>query len=107
MDYNFDVIITPDAENDLIEIRNYIIYKICEPEIAIRYIRRIKRDLQKLSTMALSIKIEDEEPLHSFGIRKMIVENYYAYYEVNEEFNEVYVLDIIYKGRDQLEALNL
>ena len=103
----YKIIITPDAEQDLIQIRNYIMYQLEEPETAIKYIRKIKNEILQLSYLAPSIKIEDEEPLHSMGIRKLITENYYTYFEINDNTNEIYVLNIIYKGRDQLKALNI
>lgn len=107
MTEKYNIIITPDAEADLIGIRNYIMYSLEEPETAIKYIRKIKKEILQLSYMADSIKIEDDEPLCSMGIRKLITENYYTYYEINEKTNEVFVLNVIYKGRDQLKALNL
>ena len=107
MTEKFNIIITPDAEADLIDIRNYIMYSLEEPDTAIKYIRRIKKEILQLSYMADSIKIEDIEPLHSMGIRKLITENYYTYYEICEASNDVFILNVIYKGRDQLRALNL
>ena len=78
---SYKIIITPDAETDLFEIRNYI------------------------ADMASSFAPIDEEPWHSIGIRKIIVKNFYIYYLVDASFDKVYVLNVIYSQRDQLNAL--
>lgn len=39
---DFEVIITPDAEDDLIQLDDYITYELLAPETAVRYIADIK-----------------------------------------------------------------
>lgn len=34
---SYEIIITPDAESDLIEIRDYIAYTLLVPEVALNY----------------------------------------------------------------------
>ena len=46
----YRVIITPDAENDLIELDNYISFELQVPEIASTYIAAIKQALLTLHT---------------------------------------------------------
>ena len=52
---SYEIIITPDAETDLFEIRDYIAYTLLVPDIALNYIRAIRSELQKLTYMASSI----------------------------------------------------
>ena len=49
---SYEIIITPDAESDLIEIRDYIAYTLLVPEVALNYIRAIRSAIQKLTYMA-------------------------------------------------------
>ena len=44
---SYEIIITPDAETDLFEIRDYIAYTLLVPDIALNYIRAIRSELQK------------------------------------------------------------
>lgn len=102
---SFDIIITPDAEADLLEIRDYIAYTLLVPDVALDYIRAIRKEIEKLSYMAISIAPIDKEPWHSRGIRKTIAKNFYIYYRPDEPSGRVYVMNVIYAKRDQLKAL--
>lgn len=102
---SFEIVITPDAEADLLEIRDYIAYTLLVPDIAVDYIRAIRREIEKLSYMAVSIAPVDQEPWHSRGVRKVIAKNFYIYYRPDESSGRVYVMNVIYAKRDQLAAL--
>ena len=52
---SYEIIITPDAEADLFEIRDYIAYTLLAPDVALTYIRAIRTEIQKLTYMASSI----------------------------------------------------
>lgn len=61
---SFEIVITPDAEADLLEIRDYIAYTLLIPDVALDYIRAIRTEIEKLSYMAISIAPVDKEPWH-------------------------------------------
>lgn len=104
MDY-YKIIITPDAEADLFDIRDYIAYTLSAPNVALNYIRTIRNEIQKLAYMASSIAPIEREPWHSIGVRKIIAKNFYVYYRPDEASGNVIYPDIIYAKRDQLRAL--
>lgn len=52
---SFQIVITPTAKNDLIEIRDYIAYVLGVPQVALHYIRDIRKQIEKLSYLAPSI----------------------------------------------------
>lgn len=101
----YRIIITPDAESDLMELRNYISDVLLARETAKTYIQAIKEEIASLVTMPARYKPVDEEPWHSLGIRKFIVNNFYVYYRVDTSTMLVYILNVIYARRDQLRAL--
>ena len=74
---SFEIIITPDAEADLIELRNYIADVLLAQETALSYIQSIRKEIAALSEMPGRIKPVDEEPWHSRGLRKIITENFF------------------------------
>lgn len=102
---SYEIIITPDAETDLLEIRDYIAYTLSVPDVALKYIRAIRAEIQKLSYMASSLAPVEREPWHSRGVRKIIARNFYIYYRPDDSTGRVYVLNVIYQKRDQLRAL--
>ena len=52
---SFEIFITPDAESDLLEIRDDIAYMLLVPEVALDYMQAIRREIKKLSYLATSI----------------------------------------------------
>lgn len=102
---SYEIIITPDAETDLFKLRDYIAHTLLVPDIARKYIMAIRREMEKLSYMASSLPPIDVEPWHSLGIRKIIARNFYIYYRIDEPSCKVYILNVIYAKRNQLNAL--
>lgn len=58
-----------------------------------------------LSELPARYKPVDDEPWHSRGIRRIIVNNFFVYYRIDEEGRRVYILNVIYARRDQLRVL--
>lgn len=102
---SYEIIITPDAEADLFEIRNYIAYTLLAPNAALNYIRVLRDEIQRLTYMATSIAPVEQEPWHSRGVRKIIAKNFYIYYRPDTSSGKVYILNVIYAKRDQLRVL--
>ena len=42
---SYEIIITPDAEADLFEIRDYITYTFLVPDVALNYVRAIRNEI--------------------------------------------------------------
>lgn len=102
---HYQIIVTPDAEADLSELRDYIANVLLSPDTACSYLRHLRKEIGKLSDMPGRIKMVDEEPWHSRGIRKMIVKNFFVYFRIVEEEKTVFILNVIYARRDQLYIL--
>ena len=102
---SYDIIMTPDATTDLVELRNYIADVLLVPDTALSYIRVIRKEINELSEMPNRIKPVDDEPWHSRGIRKIMAKNFYIYYRIDEDSKHVYIMNIIYNKCDQLRQL--
>ena len=102
---SYKIIVTPDAEDDLVELRNYIAGVLLANDTAANYIRTIRNEIGSLSEMPEKYKPVDDEPWHSRGIRKFLAKNFFVYYRIDDEHKKVYILNVIYARRDQLRAL--
>lgn len=102
---SYEIIMTPSATADLMELRNYIADALLAPETARSYVQAIRREIETLSVMPARYKLLDEEPWHSGGIRRLIAKNFFVYYGIDESEKIVYVTNIIYARRDQITAL--
>ncbi len=47
----YEIIRTPDATTDLIELREYIAGVLLVPDVALAYIRTVREEISKLSDM--------------------------------------------------------
>ena len=103
---SYSLIITPDAEDDLFEMRDYITNELLTPDTALRYVQEIRSEIAKLEYLAPSIKVVDDEPFHSMGIRKIMANNFFVYFWIEESSKTVYILNVIYRRRNQLKALS-
>ena len=102
---SYKIIITPDAEEDLVELRNYIADVLLARDTARNYIRTIRKEIATLSEMPARYKPVDDEPWHSRGIRRIMANNFFVYYRIDEDRKLVYILNVIYARRDQLRML--
>lgn len=101
----YKVIVTPDAEADLLEIGDYIAFKLLQPETALEYVYDLRDGISDLSYMGASIAPVPVEPWHSRGLRKILVKKFYIYYLPDDESDTISVMNVIYCERDQIKAL--
>ena len=85
---------------DLSETFQYIAETLKQPDTAARLYEEITSHIFSLRTMPQRHVIVQNEYYASQSIRKMPIENYLAFYAVNEDTREVYVLRVLYNRRD-------
>ena len=101
MSDQYKVIVTPEAQQDIRLIINYIADELKAPQAAINLTDLIKENIKGLSVLHKRFKVIDEQPWADEGVRKAIVKNYYVYYAVNDDDLTVYITAVIYAGMDQ------
>ena len=105
MEKQYDVRITPFAENSMREIGRYLAVDLLAPEAASRLIRTFYAEIQKLRAFPCRVHRTPEEPWHSLGVRRLLVKNYYLYFLVDDSNAVVQVIDVTYAKRDQRSQL--
>ena len=101
---------SPLAEADLEDIQDYIADILLASEAALRQTVRIVEAVSSLSEMPMRYRLYDHEPWRGLGLRVMPVDRYVVLYLPEEREDTVYVLRILYGGRDlpaQLDELRL
>ncbi|MDO4322453.1 MAG: type II toxin-antitoxin system RelE/ParE family toxin [Lachnospiraceae bacterium] len=101
----YEVKLTPQAMEQIQETVSYISHVLLEPEIARRWADLLQQEISSLNSMPARFPLTEEEPWHTYGIRKMTVKNFLVYYLIDEEKKAVTVTAVIYGRRDQLAAL--
>ena len=100
----YDVLVTPDAYDDLSNIRNYIAHGLGSPEAARSELRSIRKTISSLSSMPSRTREVEEEPWHSRGVRRIISGKFFVYFRIDEESGTVYVLNVLYARSGQRRA---
>ena len=101
----YEIIITDDAVKELDDICEYIADVLQAPKSALAYLKVIREAINKLETYPQRIAVVSEAPWGDYGVRRIVVKNFYIYFYVDMETNKVYILNVIYARRDQLKAL--
>jgi len=96
----YDVILETTTVLDLYGIIDYITEVLKAPESAQDVYWSIKDQLLSLGEMPYRFPVVREEPFASLGVHVMPIENYNAFYIINEEDREVHVIRVLYKRRE-------
>lgn len=101
----YKVIIELPAQRDLQSLLRYIRDTLKEPVIAKQIYTSIKEQILMLNQMPLRHSVVQEQPYAAMGVRKLLVENYIAFYIIDEEKYEVHILRILYNRREWQDIL--
>lgn len=96
----YKVVYTAGARKDLRDIFRYISEKLLAPENAAGQTERIMSAIRKLDMMPKRNRLYEEEPWYGRGLRFFPIDNYLVFYRIDDELGTVYVVRIMYGGRD-------
>ena len=103
---DYTVKVTKHAEESMKSIGMYIAFELLNPKAAFDLLDLFQEEIESLRKMPERIVLTQEEPWRSYGIRQLIVKNFYIYFWIDEEAKKVQVTDVIYAKRDQAKALD-
>ena len=95
MEELYNIFMSLRAESDLQKIVMYIKNILKEPNIAKKYSKMIKQEIKTLEIFPKKFTIIDE-----FKTRRLIIENYSVFYEIDDESKTVYIKRILYSSSD-------
>ena len=101
----YDLIILPEAAQDIRKTVLYIANELAAPQAALNLQNKIEIVIRSLAYMPNRIRLVEEQPWKDAGIRRTRAGNYYIYFFVDETKMTVYVNAVIYSGRDQTSQI--
>lgn len=96
----YKVIIDFPAEQDLTDLFFYITETLKTPDAAKRLYEKIRQEISALASMPYRCPLISEEPYSRLGVRKLFIENYIAFFLIDEAAHEVHVFRILYQRRE-------
>lgn len=94
----YQVQITDKALADMEEIYTYIAEQLQSMENAMGQYNRIANAIEKLNVFPERIRLMESELEHTMGLRQLIVDNYSAFYFIEED--RVIVTRVLYSTSD-------
>ena len=101
----YEVIYSERALNDLRNIHRYIAIELLAPESAKSLSDKIMSAIEALDEMPNRHPLYEKEPWHSRGLRKLIVDNFIAFYLPMEKQSQVLIITIMYGRRNVANIL--
>lgn len=101
----YQVQYSAEALDDLRRIYQYIANELKAPQAARGQVDRIRKAIRSLSTTPDRFSTVDWEPWLTMGMRKIPVNNYLAFYLVENTDSTVTVVRIFYSGRNIEEII--
>lgn len=102
----YEVGYSAKARQDLREVYRYIAEELLVPETAKAQTSRIMKAIRSLEKMPMRHRLYEEEPWYSQGLRVLPVDNYIVFYLPDDTVGIVYIVRIMYGGRDIDKQLN-
>lgn len=100
----YRVKISAKALNDMEAIYDYIALQLQVPDTAMKYYNRIAEAIESLTIFPERCKLFGAGDEWSRGLRRLLVEHYSIFYEVNG--HTVNILRVLYSSTDLAQKLN-
>ncbi len=97
--------ITNKAEEDLIAAADYIEFTLLNPKAADDLLDKADKELGSLTEMPQTHRLVDDPFLKSLGIRFIMVNNYMAFFLIDEEEETVYIVRFLHEKRNWIQIL--
>ena len=97
--------ITSTAEHDIMRAVDYIEFILKNPLAADNLLDTVSKQIGTLSEFPQKFRIVDDPVLASWEIRFVIINNYLAFYTIDEEKQTVIVVRFLYKKRNWYSIL--
>lgn len=106
MSKSYDIIYSPQAFLDLTGLYEYIRFTLEVPKTAEKQVNHIRNAVRSLETMPMRYPLVGWEPWCSKGIRRVLIDNYTVFYQVDENETTVTIIRIFYSGRNIENIVN-
>lgn len=95
--------ITKKAEDDLNEAADYIEFTLFNPQAAEDLLDKADKELSSLAVMPQIHRLVDDPFIILLGIRFILLNNYMAFFLIDEEEKTVYIIRFLYGKRNWIQ----
>lgn len=102
---NYKIIVGKYAKKDLIDIYDYISNTLCNNKTAVRLLNKINDKFEEIKIFSKSAHLINNEYVKNKNIRKLLIDNYIAFYEIDEINLEINIVRVIYGMMNYIDIL--
>ena len=95
----YKIKITPKAYDDLDGIYAYIAKELSNPSAAENLMAKFESSIMRLQDFPLSCSFVEDDTLKNKGYRNIFINNYIAFYIVDEMLKQVIIMRVLYGGQ--------
>ena len=103
MSYNLHI--TQKAEDDLNSAADYIEFTLLNPKATDNLLDKADKELSSLAETPQIHRLVDNPFLNALGIRFILINNYMAFFLIDEEDKTVYIVRFLYQKRNWNQIL--
>lgn len=96
----YEVMLYPKAVQDIDDIYLYIALEKMSPENAKAQTDRIWKSISSLAFYPMSHQDRLEGRFSGKGYKQLLIDNYLAIFKIDEKGKKVYVITVLYQGRE-------
>ncbi len=104
---SYQVLVSAVAERDIVAAADYIEFALKNPAAANRLLEKVETRISSLSELPCRTRLLDDPVLASWSVRCVAVDNYLAFYAVNESDKTVTILRFLYQKSNWAQILRL
>lgn len=105
MDIKYKVILTNRAEFELNDIYDYITNTLMAEKAANELMNKIQKDILILEDSPEGFPVIENYLRKDYEYRRLPINNYVAIYRVDKDERKVYIIRIVYGGRNYLNEI--
>ena len=94
---SYQVHITFTAEHDIMCAADYIEFTLKNSDAAVNLLDAVTEQIGSLADLPQKFRLVDDPVLTGWGIRFVIINNYIAFYTINEEKQTVIIVRFLYQ----------
>ncbi len=94
---SYQVHITSTSEHDIMRAADYIAFTLKNPDAADHLLDAATEQIGSLADLPQKFRLADDPVLASWGIRFVIINNYLAFYTIDEEKQTVIIVRFLYQ----------
>ena len=102
---SYQIRITSTAEHDIMRIADYIEFSLKNPDAADNLLDVAAERIGSLGCNPQRFRLIDDPVLANWGVRFMIINNYLAFYTIDEEKQAVIIVRFLYQKSNWIAIL--